>query len=91
MHQRNFLEGTRGILGLAGMFLLAAGVARAAEPPINPGDMARLVEAIKPAAELRKWQQIPWVTDLKEARRLAKEERRPIFLWVSEDEPLERC
>ncbi len=46
---------------------------------------------IKPAATELKWQQIPWVTDLTHGLKLAREETRPIFLWVTGDDPLERC
>ncbi|GEM_PF-684123 len=46
---------------------------------------------IKPLPTELKWQQIPWLTDLTEGQRLAKEEKRPIFLWASGDDPLERC
>jgi len=53
--------------------------------------LARRAAAIKPAAEELRWQQIPWVTDLAEGQRLAKAEERPIFLWVTGDDPLERC
>jgi hypothetical protein len=38
-----------------------------------------------------KWQEIPWILDLKEGIRLAKEEKRPVLLWVSGDDPLEKC
>jgi hypothetical protein len=38
-----------------------------------------------------KWQEIPWVLDLKEGIRLAKKEKRPVLLWVSGDDPLEKC
>jgi len=38
-----------------------------------------------------RWQQIPWLLDLAEGQRLAKAEGRPIFLWVTGDDPLERC
>lgn len=40
---------------------------------------------------LLKWQQIPWLTDLREAVRQAKEEKRPLVLFVSGDDPLEKC
>ena len=53
--------------------------------------LAKRAAAIKPAAEELLWQQIPWVTDLAEGQRLAQAERRPIFLWVTGDDPLERC
>jgi hypothetical protein len=53
--------------------------------------LAKRAAVIKPVAEELRWQQIPWVTDLKEGQRLAKAEGRPIFLWVTGDDPLERC
>ena len=36
-------------------------------------------------------QQIPWLTDLDAALRQAKMERRPLVLFVSGDDPLEKC
>jgi hypothetical protein len=53
--------------------------------------LAKRATVIKPAPEELRWQQIPWVTDLAEGQRLAKAEGRPIFLWVTGDDPLERC
>lgn len=38
-----------------------------------------------------KWLTIPWLRDLGEAVRAAKVERRPVLIWVSGDDPLERC
>jgi|SRR6516225_8160352 hypothetical protein len=38
-----------------------------------------------------KWRRIPWMLDLNEGMRLAKEEKRPLLLWTSGDDPLERC
>ena len=59
----------------------------------RPADqaLAKRAAAIKPAAEELLWQQIPWVLDLNEGIRLAREEKRPLLLWVSGDDPLERC
>jgi hypothetical protein len=59
----------------------------------SPADqaLAERAAAIKPVAEELRWQQIPWLTDLAEGQRLAQAERRPIFLWVTGDDPLERC
>jgi hypothetical protein len=37
------------------------------------------------------WKQIPWLIDLDEGLRQAKEENRPLLLFVSGDDPLERC
>jgi hypothetical protein len=46
---------------------------------------------VKPTAKELAWLQIPWVLDLNAAQSTAKAERRPIFLWVTGDDPLERC
>jgi hypothetical protein len=70
--------------------LLVTGVLLAAEP-LAKTKLAEQAEAIEPAPEELRWQQIPWVTDLAEGQRLAQAERRPIFLWVTGDDPLERC
>ena len=57
-----------------------------------PPDAARMYRFVKTPhpGELR-WQEIPWLTDLGEALRQAKIEGRPLLLFVSGDEPLERC
>jgi hypothetical protein len=38
-----------------------------------------------------KWQTIPWLIDLLEGIRVAKAEHRPLLLFMSGDDPLERC
>ena len=69
----------------------------AAEPrPEHSGDKARKelsrrVEALRPAPELLRWHQIPWMTDLVAAQRTAKEEKRLLLIWASGDEPFGRC
>jgi hypothetical protein len=54
-------------------------------------ELTRRAEIIKPTAAELKWQRILWLTDLAEARRAALSEHRPFFLWVTGDDPLERC
>jgi hypothetical protein len=72
-----------------------AALALAGLPPADldrlPEDAVRRYRAVKPTpAELR-WRQIPWLDDLPEAAALARKEGRPLFLWVSDDDPLDRC
>ena len=55
------------------------------------GDLAERAAVIKPAAKELAWLGIPWVLNLAEAQKAALEEKRPIFLWVTGDDPLERC
>jgi hypothetical protein len=38
-----------------------------------------------------RWLEIPWLLDLNEGIRVAKAEQRPVLIWVSGDDPLERC
>lgn len=57
-----------------------------------PADAGRMYGFVKsPHPGELKWQQIPWLTDLGEAIRQAKEEKRPLVLFVSGDDPLEKC
>ena len=64
------------------------------QPAIAPGttldeaNFRDFATFIRPqAAELR-WQAIPWQTDIREACRLAAEQRKPIFLWAMNGNPL---
>src|SRR5207247_3794191 len=57
-----------------------------------PPEAARLYACVKkPHPGELKWQQIPWLVDLQQGMRLAKEENRPLVLFVSGDDPLEKC
>lgn len=47
-----------------------------------------LADLIWPKPEEMRWQAIPWQTDLRDARRLAAESGRPIFLWAMNGNPL---
>jgi hypothetical protein len=38
-----------------------------------------------------RWLNVPWLGDLNEGLRVAKAEKRPVLIWVSGDDPLERC
>lgn len=78
---------------------LAAATVQADSRPSKPHpDVARLPKA---AAKLyadttlfprpTKWLTVPWLLDLNEGIRVATAEHRPVLLWVSGDDPLERC
>ena len=54
-------------------------------------DLVARATAIKPTARELTWLGVPWVSNLAEAQQMAREEKRPIFLWVAGDDPLERC
>jgi hypothetical protein len=37
------------------------------------------------------YREIPWLVDLNEGIKAARDENRPLLLWTSGDEPLDRC
>jgi hypothetical protein len=69
------------VVAIAGLF---PGLSRADE-------LLDRAAVIKPGAGELVWLKVPWVLDLKAAQRTAKAEGRPIFLWVTGDDPLGRC
>lgn len=72
------------------MVCAVAGWADSSERPTLE-ELTKKATVIKPRPDELKWQQIPWLVDVVEGVRLAKEENRPIFLWATTDDPLERC
>jgi hypothetical protein len=52
---------------------------------------AQAYRLIRPAAGEQKWKQIAWHVDLAAAVKRATAEKRPLFVWVAGDPPLERC
>ncbi len=65
----------------------AAAVASAAEP-VGADQFDKLFAVIKPKTKTEKWAQIPWMTDLWEARKRAAAEGKPILLWEMDGHPL---
>ena len=74
-----------GILGLC-----APLDGRAADPVLRlkPNNFGRLHSLIRPQAKEDKWLQIPWLTDLWEARQKAAAAGKPILLWEMDGSPL---
>jgi hypothetical protein len=75
----------------AGILLALGAIARAEAPGPMLDELERKAANIRPTAEESGWRRIPWLTDLAEAQRVAREEHRPIFLFASAFDPLERC
>ena len=44
--------------------------------------------AVAPQGEGERWTEIPWLTDLNAARKLAAREGKPLFLWIMDGHPL---
>ena len=55
---------------------------------ISPEEFDRLHKSIKPQPGEWAWAEIPWLTDLWEARNRAATEGKPIFVWSTTPHPL---
>ena len=79
----------------AGRILLTCGLAWAAvtpmantAEPIGPDRFATLQTLIKPDRGEDAWAQVPWMTDLWQARQMAARLGKPILLWEMDGHPL---
>jgi hypothetical protein len=81
----NFNRRTRSIclFAVATIALAALG-----SDSISPDQFVKLHSLIKPKSEESKWEQIPWLVSLWEARQRAAEEGKPILLWEMDGHPL---
>ena len=59
-----------------------------ASSPLSPEQFAVLHALVKPTPAEQKWEQIPWMTSLWEARQRAAAEGKPILLWEMDGHPL---
>ncbi len=55
---------------------------------LDSANFRDFIDFIRPQAGELNWLSIPWQTDLREACRMATEERKPIFLWTMNGNPL---
>ena len=67
-------------------FTLAAGATAA--PRLDDSNFKSLHALLQPRADELKWQQIPWQTNLWDARREAARTGKPIYLWEMDGHPL---
>ena len=83
------------VIAMMWLLMLLPGVLRSEEPGPGQNDswnqLVQQAAVVRPTAKELAWLNIPWVLDLKAAQTTAKVEGRPIFLWVTGDDPLERC
>ena len=89
-HQKSRAQATASVVAALVGTLLGAGQG---ESNIRRYEAAlqQKAAAIRHSAGERKWERIPWMTDLDSGWRAAQQENRPLCLWVSGDDPLERC
>jgi hypothetical protein len=69
---------------------------RVPESPPERLELLRKVQVYRPNTTDFRWQEIPWHTDAENALKQAREEKRPLFVWLAggrdrDGTPLERC
>ena len=70
---------------------LTLGLAPAPVAGQEQSDVEKKADAVRATAAEMNFTKIPWVTDVFEGFRLAKEEKRPVFLYVVTGDPLDDC
>jgi hypothetical protein len=79
----------RNMLACLIVLVLSTGaVPLQAAEPIPPEQFGKLHAMIRPQAGEAKWAEIPWITDLWEARQKAAAEGKPIFFRSASGDPL---
>jgi hypothetical protein len=76
---------------LTGLLLLPGATVAAdsdGRPGPTPDNFAKFHAFLRPRPEEEKWLQIPWMTDLWEARKKAAAEGKPILLWEMDGSPM---
>jgi hypothetical protein len=76
---------------LTGLLLTLAMAATADDIDRLPGNKALYYKAIVPVDSEMKWKRVPWMTQLDKAFEVAVKEKRPVCIWVVDNEPLDRC
>ncbi len=55
---------------------------------LDPAQFAALHREVAPRGEGERWAEIPWQTDLTEARQKAAREKKPLLMWIMDGHPL---
>jgi hypothetical protein len=82
-----FLSKALGTLAVQWVILAGSPPASGDEriAPIPVEDFARLLADIKPQPGESRWREIPWLTDISEARRRAVAEDKPLVIFTAAD------
>jgi len=72
------------VFGFA-LTLLGAASAQEAKTALS---LDEKVASVRPSEQEERWMQIPWQTDLVEARAEAQRQGKPLFLWIMDGHPL---
>ena len=76
-------------IALAATLLILGLAARpGAADDVKIQDLDSLKKLIKPRVEETKWEEIPWMVDLWDARKKAAQTGKPIMLWEMDGNPM---
>jgi hypothetical protein len=64
------------------------GCSGTAAEPLPTEQFARVQAAVKPCPGEDRWAEVPWLTNLWEARKQAAAQGKPILLWEMDGHPL---
>ena len=68
--------------------LFATALTAQAAPSLSAAEYASVLKTVRPAAGEDKFDQVPWLISLWEARKVAAKEGKPILLWEMDGHPL---
>ena len=77
----------RLVMTVPTVLALLVGVGQAQDQSV----LQKKADAIRATAGELNYKKIPWVTDLFEGFKLAKQEKRPVFLYLITGDPLDDC
>jgi hypothetical protein len=81
----------RVLAALAVLAVLTGGARADDVPEISAADFERLFAVIKPQQGESPWREVPWLTNVTEARRKASAENKPLVIFTAADgSPLSR-
>jgi hypothetical protein len=85
-----------GFKSCVGITIVAAVAMAQSAPRLTLRQLEARAAGLLPTKDQLRYQEIPWVHDLAEAQKVARSERRPIFLWgyggrARPDNGLEGC
>jgi hypothetical protein len=55
---------------------------------LSPTQFEALLKEVTPSGPGERWREIPWETDLDMAREKARQEKKPLLMWVMDGHPL---
>jgi hypothetical protein len=68
--------------------LFATTLSAHAAPTLSDAEYASVLKTVRPATGEDKFDQVPWLISLWEARKVAAKEGKPILLWEMDGHPL---